>query len=252
MDVAALRADILAMGILPLVAEFYFSHGYYAQALVAFAIIAGNSAPDAQLYQKMGHAMQKTGNLAGAVEQYARAEMLDGRSDWTLRRMARCLMALHRPEEALTRLRTLEERHPEHAATALNIGRCLLETGRYDEAIGAYYKAEYLDEESGKALRPLAWCLLLTGDLPQSRKYYEKVMERFTPAPADYLNMGHLALAEGKFREALNFYSLNISARGGSVDDFIADMRADVPHLERAGVDASLVPLLIDSLLYTL
>lgn len=247
-----LRDDILSLELLPLVAEFYFSHGYYSQALGAFDIIAANTVPDAQLYQKMGHAMQKTGNIARAAEMYGKAEMLDGRSDWTLRRMARCLMALNRPEEALTRLRVLEERHPGHAATALNIGRCLLETGRYDEAIGAYYKAEYLDEASGKALRPLAWCLLLTGDLPQSRRYYEKVMERTTPEPADYLNMGHLALAEGRFQEALNLYSLNISSRGGSVNDFIADMRADAPHLECAGVDSSLIPLLIDSLLYTL
>lgn len=251
-EVEALRDDILSLELLPLVAEFYFSHGYYRQALGVFDIIAANSVPDAQLYQKMGHAMQKTGNLEKAAEMYGKAEMLDGRSDWTLRRLARCLMALHRPEEALTRLRILEERHPEHAATALNIGRCLLESGRYDEAVGAYYKAEYLDEKSGKALRPLAWSLLLTGDLPQSRKYYEKVMARMTPEAADYLNMGHLALAEGRFKEALNFYSLNISARDGAIDDFIADMRADAPHLSRLGVDAALIPLLIDSLLYTL
>lgn len=251
-DVDALRGDIFAMGVLPLVAEFYFSHGYYSQALAVFGVIAANSEPDAQLYQKMGHAMQKTGNLTGAVEQYSKAEMLDGRSDWTLRRMARCLMSLNRPEEALVRLRILEERHPGHVATVLNIGRCLVETGRYEEAIGVYYKAEYLDEASGKALRPLAWCLLLTGDLQQSRKYYEKVMAQTTPVHADYLNMGHLALAEGRFKEALNFYSLNISARNGAIDDFIADMREDAPHLGRVGVDSTLIPLLIDSLLYTL
>lgn len=258
-EVEALRGDIMELGMLPLVAEFYFTHGYYEQALQAFRIMEENGAAEAQLYQKTGYALQKTGDIARAVDYYMKAEMLDGRSDWTLRRLARCLMTLGRPEEALERLRVLEERHPEHAATALNIGRCLVETGRYDEAIAAYYKAEYLDEKSGKALRPLAWCLLLTGNLERSRKYYEKVIETTDPTPADYLNMGHLALAEGRFKEALNFYSLNITARGTDepdraklIDSFIAEMRADTPYLRMAGVDPTLIPLLVDSLLYTI
>ena len=261
-EVECLKEGIARMEILPLVAEFYFSHGYYDQAANLYGIIMASATPDAPLHQKMGYALEKTGNLAGAVEYYSKAEMLDGHADWTLRRLARCLMALRRPEEALQRLRILEERHPEHAPTALNIGRCLVELERYDEAIGEYYKAEYLDEKSGKALRPLAWCLLLTGDLPQSRKYYEKVIATTTPVAVDYLNMGHLALAEGHFREAMNFYSLNVSARVGdaasstsrqeAIDAFIADMRADSPALQRAGVDPTLIPLLVDSLLYSI
>ena len=89
--------------------------------------------------------------------------------------------------------------------------------------------------------------------------------------------MGHLALAEGRFMEANNFYSLNIDSRtrqadsAGSpsgngndsarcrqerrneaVDSFIADMKSDTPVLRRLGVDPALVPMLIDHLLYAL
>lgn len=254
-EVEPLRTGIITMGVLPLVAEFYFSHGYYPQALEAFRILEKESEPDAQLYQKIGYALQKTSDLQGAVDSYFKAEMLDGRSDWTLRRLARCLMSLGRPAEALERLEVLSSRHPEHAATALNMGRCLLELGRYDEATAAYYKAEYLDEASAKALRPLAWCLLLTGQLERSRKYYEKIIASTEPTAADYLNMGHLALAEKRFREALNFYSLNITARNldrqEAIDGFITDMNADAPYLNLAGVDPTLIPLLVDSILYT-
>lgn len=257
-EVALLGDDIKGMDVLELVGQFYFSHGYYAQALDVFHKLAAGSVPGAELYQKMGYALQKTGDYEGAVSYYKKAELLDSRSDWTLRRLARCLMMLHRPEEALERLKILEERHPEHAATALNIGRCLVELERYGEAVGEYYKAEYLDEKSGKALRPLAWCLLMERELAQSRKYYEKVMMAFAPTQEDYLNMGHLALAEGNFKEAMNFYSLNVTARmdGDSgrrreaIDGFIADMRSDAPYLRRAGVDGELIPLLVDSLLY--
>ncbi len=273
--VEPLRESVMQLQILPVVAEFYFSHGYYIEAMEIFWIMAETSSPNVQLYQKMGYAQQQFGDLEGAVVDYKRAEMLDSKSDWTLRRLARCLMTLRRPDEALERLRVLESRHPDHVATTLNIGRCLVELGRYDEAIAAYYKAEYLDEKSGKALRPLAWCLLLTGDLERSRKYYEKIITTTDPTAADYLNMGHLALAEHRFDEALNFYSLNIAARSGEVgseasdgrlgtvateisrrqsaiDAFIADMKADAPYLRMAGIDETLVPLLVDSLLYRL
>lgn len=253
-------ADLRDEDTLNLIAEFYFGHGYYAQALALFGILAEESNADAALYQKMGHARQKLGDYAGAVADYERAEMLDGNSDWTLRRLARCYMALHRPEEALRCLRTLEAHQPDSAAVSLNIGRCLVELERYDEAVKAYFKSEYLAPDSTKALRPLAWCLLVTGDIERSRKYYEKVIERTEPQAVDYLNLGHLSIADGKYKEAMNFYRLNISARmpegsDGStrkdaIDAFIADVVADMKYLTRLGADAELVSLLIDSVLY--
>ena len=95
-------------------------------------------------------------------------------------------------------------------------------------------------------------------DFSQSRKYYEKAIELTDSQPEDYLNMGHLSLAEGNFKEAMNFYSLNVSARMGgdgnrrreAIDGFIADMRSDSRYLRRVGVDEELIPLLVDSLLY--
>lgn len=255
-----LAPDLRDAESLSLIAEFYFSHGYYEQALSSFGLLGSLMVPGAEVYQKMGYASQKLGDFAHAAEYYERAEMLDAASDWTLRRLARCYMALHRPEEALKRLMILERRKPDNASIALNIGRCLVELERYEEAVAAYFKSEYLDSRSTKALRPLAWCLLLTGDFAQSRKYYERVLTDTTPTGDDYLNMGHLSLAEGKFKEAMNFYSLNISARGAenatgsarqeAVDGFIKDMRDDAKFLKRIGVDPELVPLLTDSILY--
>ncbi|MDE6438216.1 MAG: hypothetical protein K2L62_01000, partial [Muribaculaceae bacterium] len=107
-DVKLLRPDVTATGILDAVGEFYFRHGYYSQALGTFGIMAEDASPSVALLQKMGYAEQKLGNLSAAADLYARCEMLGDDSDWTLRRMARTLMLLHRPAEALERLRTLE------------------------------------------------------------------------------------------------------------------------------------------------
>ena len=275
LSVEPLRRMITETDTIAVAATFYFKHGYYPEALEAFGLLTDSDRwrNDDQIYQRIGHARQKLGDYEGAVEAFLRAELLNPGSDWTLRRLARALMAAHRLDEAVERWKVLEERNPESASVALNLGRCYLELERYDEAIGQYYKAEYLDEKSGKALRPLAWCLLASGDLEHARKYYQKIITTLEPIPADYLNMGHLALAEGRFMEANNFYSLNIDSRtrqadsAGSpsgngndsarcrqerrneaVDSFIADMKSDAPGRRRRGVAPALVPMLIDHL----
>lgn len=269
-EIDALKPVVIRMDIMPLVGEFYFSHGYYPQAIDAFKAMAADSsfAPDDQFYQKLGYAYQKSGDTAEAIRCYLRAEMLNSGSDWTLTRLAHLLLADGQPAEALKRYLELERRKPGKAATALAIGRCHLALGDNDRALQAFFKAEYLGGKPEKTLRPLAWTLLISHDFERAHKYFEKVMLNLAPIADDYLNMGHLALAEGRLREALNFYSLNISMRTQApatassgehpynrrtaIDSLIADIHQDLPTLTALGVDPTLVPLLIDSLLYSI
>lgn len=269
-EIDALKPVVIRMDIMPLVGEFYFSHGYYPQAIDAFKAMAADSsfAPDDQFYQKLGYAYQKSGDTAEAIRCYLRAEMLNSGSDWTLTRLAHLLLADGQPAEALKRYLELERRKPGKAATALAIGRCHLALGENDRALQAFFKAEYLGGKPEKTLRPLAWTLLISHDFERAHKYFEKVMLNLAPIADDYLNMGHLALAEGRLREALNFYSLNISMRTEApatassgehpynrrtaIDSLIADINQDLPTLTALGVDPTLVPLLIDSLLYSI
>ena len=269
-EIDALKPVVIRMDIMPLVGEFYFSHGYYPQAIDAFKAMAADSsfAPDDQFYQKLGYAYQKSGDTAEAIRCYLRAEMLNSGSDWTLTRLAHLLLADGQPAEALKRYLELERRKPGKAVTALAIGRCHLALGDNDRALQAFFKAEYLGGKPEKTLRPLAWTLLISHDFERAHKYFEKVMLNLAPTADDYLNMGHLALAEGRLREALNFYSLNISMRTDApatassgehpynrrtaIDSLIADINQDLPTLTALGVDPTLVPLLIDSLLYSI
>ena len=269
-EIDALKPVVIRMDIMPLVGEFYFSHGYYPQAIDAFKAMAADSsfAPDDQFYQKLGYAYQKSGDTAEAIRCYLRAEMLNSGSDWTLTRLAHLLLADGQPAEALKRYLELERRKPGKAATTIAIGRCHLALGDNDRALQAFFKAEYLGGKPEKTLRPLAWTLLISHDFERAHKYFEKVMLNLAPIADDYLNMGHLALAEGRLREALNFYSLNISMRTEApgtassgehpynrrtaIDSLIADINQDLPTLTALGVDPTLVPLLIDSLLYSI
>ena len=148
----------------------------------------------------------------------------------------------------------------EDSNLALYIGHCYLETADYDKAVKAYFKAEYLGAKPRKVLRQLAWALLMNGDAAQARRYLERAMSSAGPVPNDYLNLGHIALSTGDFKEALNSYRLNIVSRREkdnlSEEDareaFIADVRQDSAELSRLGISPDLLPLLVDSLFYTL
>lgn len=277
--VPAFVDDVKDIELLTLIAEFYFSHGYWKEALDVFSIIDGLGQPNAPLYQKTGHCHLKLGQTSAALAEFEKADMLDSRSQWTLSRLVRCHTLLGNHSSALAAAERLEELRPDQPANTLAMGRAHLALGHYAEAVKAFYKAFYLDEKSGKAIRPLAWSLLMDKQFEQSRKYYEHILTEFDPKPEDYLNMGHLSLAESRFPEARNFYRLSILSRprpagssgfGGvvaagvraatgnnspsraAIDSFIADLKADTPALTRLGISPSLIPLLTDSLLYDL
>ncbi len=266
-EIPAIAPDVSDSSTLGVVAEFYFRHKYFAEALAAFRVLEQTGETSDALYQKMGHALQRLGRPDEALRMFEQADMLNSGSAWTLRRLARGYLAAGRPREALAALDRLDAIEPDKAANALLRGHCHLQLEEYDEAARSLFKADYLDSDSGKALRPLAWALLMKCELDQSRKYYERIIANHEPLPADYLNMGHLSLAERRFREAMNFYKLSITARvnpakpgtsGGNaaeqeaVESFIADMRSDSQALLRIGVDPKLLPLITDSILYEL
>lgn len=264
--VPALVEDVKEPELLTLIAEFYFSHRYWEEALEVFEIVDSISQPSAAVYQKMGHSLMRLGRTSAALSCFEKADMLDNRSAWTIARLAKCHALLGNHTSALSASQRLEELRPDQPSNSIAMGRAHLALGHYSDAVNAFYKAFYLDEESGKALRPLAWSLLMDKQFDQSRKYYERVLTDFDPKPEDYLNMGHLSLATGRFAEAQNFYRLSILSRprpsgtscapgevpAASIEGFIADMKADAPSLARLGVAPELIPLITDSLLYSL
>lgn len=236
--IPALAADFRQDDKLRLVAEFFFKHEHWQEAIELFRQVK----PDAQSWQKIGLALRKTGHHLEAAEAFEKADMMHPDSTWTLRQMGRAFRAAGMPEKALSAFNRLEAIEPDTAANALNLGYCHLELGNYHEALHNFYKAEFMDETSSKPLRPIAWGAFINGDLETSRKYYDRLMALETPLPADYLNMGHLALAMGNMREALNFYRLYSS----DPETLLKALRADSDVLAAAGVDITILPLIAD------
>lgn len=238
--IPALKADFAEPEKIRLLGEFYFSHGHPDQALELFRMLP----PDLTLHQKMGHALQKLGRNEEALAEYERAEMLAPESEWTLRKLASVSKALGRFEAALGYYERIERIAPDRPDNALQMGFCNIQLNRIREALHCCYKAEMLDEKSTRPLRPIAWCAFLSGDMETSRRYFERIFREMTPTAADYLNMGHLELASGNMREAVNYYKLH------SPDPEIlrASLAEDMPILQRAGIDVSAIPLMLDAI----
>lgn len=236
--IPALAADFREEEKLRLVGEFFFKHGHWDEAIELFRRVT----PDHQSWQKIGLALRKTGHPAEAAEAFEKADMERPDSTWTLHQLGMAFRAAGMPDKALVAFNRLENLEPDSAANALNIGYCHLELGNYHEALHNFYKAEFMDEKSSKPLRPIAWSAFINGDFETSRKYFDRLMAVETPTHTDYLNMGHLALAMGQMREALNFYRL-FSPEPSKLRDAL---RADSDLLLTAGVDITLIPLIAD------
>lgn len=250
-NIPMLSDDLDDVDTLMLVAEFYFRRKYYSEALDVYKSISEKVPPSAQIFQKIGYCYHQLGNIKSALTYYEQAELLNAESLWTLRRIAACYRSLNNPKMALSYYERIAKEKSDDLNVAMNIGHCYLELGEYNEAIKNYYKVEFLDEKSTRAWRPLAWCLLLSGDYDQSRAYYDRILSD-NPTMEDYLNMGHLALVKRDISLAIDYYKSSIDNDSSKIDTLINSLNKDESYLIKIGVDVSLIPFIIDALLYSI
>ncbi len=248
-DLAALRLlgdELGDTDNLRLVAEFYFKRGYYNEALSHFNTLLSRKSDDCQLLQKAGYCHAALGDVDEAIKAYERAEFLAPDSLWTLRRLAASHRLAGNHRKALGYYRKVEAARPDDLNVAYSIGHCLLETGDIEGALKMYFKVEYLAPDSAKAWRPIAWCSFLLGDYARSKTYYDKILAS-DPTASDFLNVGHVAVAEGRFADALEHYRKALEM--SSAEDFEKMFAEDVPVLVKAGADSVMIEIIADKVL---
>lgn len=248
-SVKALANDFNDAEVLQVIAEFYFKLKYMEDALHVYEHLENLTPGDASRYQKMGYCYERMRNYDKAIDFYQKSELLDTTSAWTVKRLATCYRLLGQHEMALSFYQQLAQLKPEDLGTSMLLGQSLLENGKYTDAIKEFYKVEFLDEKSTKAWRPLAWTLFLNGDFEGAERYYNKILND-DPTPNDYLNMGHVALATGNMRDAVNNYTLAIKATQGDKEWFVQALQDDTDALKKAGIDSAIIPLIADATLY--
>lgn len=229
------------------IAEFYFKHKYFAEALEMFRAIEQTEPPTPQIYQKIGFCYQKAGELENALDYYQRSELLDARSQWTLKRIASCLTILGRHSEALDYYNRILGQSPDNVRTIVDTAVTMVELKRFKDAIPMFHKAIYLDPSNSRAQRNLAHCLIMTHDLKSAEKQLNKLIIS-NATTNDYINLGHIAVARNDIKEAVRFYRLAAEKSGTTINDTVNRLLRDIPYMENAGIDTSSLPFIIDAL----
>lgn len=233
------------------VAEYYLRKNYFEDALVIYERLTESFEGDDMLFQKKGYCKQMTGNYEGALEEYAKAEIIDPESKWLLRRTAQCYRAIKEPEKAIEYYLHYEKLDPDNLSVLLSIGSCYLEMKNYTEALKYYFKVDYLDQNSSKAWRPIAWCSFLTGKYDQARNYYNKILSH-QPDSQDFMNAGHTEWVLQNIDGTLELYRKSVQATQSDFNKFKTDFHNDIPDLIAAGIDMEEIPLMLDKLQYQL
>ena len=234
-DSLASDAEALAVA-----AEFYFRRGHYDEALDLFRRIEELTPPSAELFQKMGYALEMTGQYDSALEAYRTADLIDSESVWTLRRIASLLGKDRRYAEALEIYDRIEVLKPERLSDIMSRARCLMEMHRLSDALALLYKADYLKPDRPDTLRLMAKCQLVTDD---SRKALATCERLAALVPTDENNAydriiyGHANLGLGNLRAAIRAYSDFIAANNFDKQLFLDTLASDRPLMERVGAD---------------
>lgn len=207
------------------VGEFFFSNEYYSQAYAIFEQIS-LSAPNFEIYQKMGFAAQKNGDIALALDNYMKAQIFEDKQLWNLKKIGWCYRKLSEPAKALEFYKLAEAQDPDNLGIATSIGRCLLELENYTEALKYYYKVEYLDAKNTKVLAPIAWCNYSTGKYDQSLKYCFKLIA-VDPCPEIHVLAGHNCRKLGNLKDAAEHYKNSLGCKDYKLQDLADAIAAD-------------------------
>ncbi|MBO7462603.1 MAG: tetratricopeptide repeat protein [Bacteroidales bacterium] len=231
------------------VGEFFFSNEYYSQAYDIFEKISLES-PNFEIYQKMGYAAQKSGDIKLALENYLKAQIFEDKQLWNLKKIGWCYRKLSQPAKALEYYKLAEAQDLDNLGIATSIGRCLLELENYAEALKYYYKVEYLDQKNTKVLAPIAWCNYSTGKYDQSLKYCFKLIA-VDPCPEIHVLAGHNCRKLGELKDAVEHYKNSIGCKNYTLKDLEEAINADYKDDEGKDVSAD-NNLIIDYISYEL
>ena len=230
--------------IVSLVGEYYFSRGYYDEALSMFNLLLENNADDVSLWEKIGFCYQSMKFLDNALEAYSKAELLRKPGMWLIKKLAYVNKQLSDFPKALEYYKMALDKDPENVGLLINAGFSALKSDKIAEALQFYYHANYLEPDNRRILRSIAWSEFLNRNFDKSLQYYSKVADAGA-LPSDFLNIGHVRLLQGDYREALSNYR---KAAADNMEDFEKTFLADLPSLEPLGLDLRTAHILLDRL----
>ena len=231
------------------IGEYYFNKNYFTEAADIFSNLLSTEKKKDILYQKIGYCHQMQGNIDEALKNYQKAELLNANNSWIIKRLAYCHRILKNHEEALHYYKKAEQLSPDNLSIQLNIGHCYLELKEYDQALKCYFKVEYLTKNKEKAWRAISWCSFLVKKFDQATNYSNQIIQN-NPNSTDYLNAGHIQIATGNIKAAIQLYRTSWETSNYSHTEFMEIFANDIPELINAGIKEEEIPLILDGIMY--
>jgi tetratricopeptide (TPR) repeat protein len=244
-----LKEFLCSEAVMAALSDFHLKKEHWDEAAELYSEIAymeQSLSTKAELYQKMGYALQKAKRIDEAIEAYIKADTIKPNTLWTDKRLATCYRLMHDYENALKMYRKIEECDNGNANVTYYTGSCLVELNRCDEALNTFFKLDFSEENSVRAWRGIAWCSFIMGKYEQAMRYYNKVIET-KPSTAEYMNAGHVAWCMGNVKQAVSLYRK--VAEGVPTREQLIDMfEKEKSYLTERGIAPDEIALMIDLL----
>lgn len=215
------------------ISAYAIKKGKYDMAISFLLLSETKGFADSEVYQELGFCYQKKKSYFDAIAAYEKANALSGDSKWTLQHLAQANRIVGNYKDALNYYRLLETAKGEDAKIAFRCGECLVHLESYDDAMHEFFKAEYLNPDMTAATRAIAWCSILTDDIKQARKYYDKLLLKEEQGE-DLLNAGHAAWIDGDTKAAVELYSRAYAEL--KREEFLKRMQSDKEILKTHGI----------------
>lgn len=215
------------------ISAYAIKKGKYDMAISFLLLSETKGFADSEVYQELGFCYQKKKSYFDAIAAYEKANALSGDSKWTLQHLAQTNRIVGNYKDALNYYRLLETAKGEDAKIAFRCGECLVHLESYDDAMHEFFKAEYLNPDMTAATRAIAWCSILTDDIKQARKYYDKLLLKEEQGE-DLLNAGHAAWIDGDTKAAVELYGRAYAEL--KREEFLKRMQSDKEILKTHGI----------------
>lgn len=215
------------------ISAYAIKKGKYDMAISFLLLSETKGFADSEVYQELGFCYQKKKSYFDAIAAYEKANALSEDSKWTLQHLAQTNRIVGNYKDALNYYRLLETAKGEDAKIAFRCGECLVHLESYDDAMHEFFKAEYLNPDMTAATRAIAWCSILTDDIKQARKYYDKLLLKEEQGE-DLLNAGHAAWIDGDTKAAVELYSRAYAEL--KREEFLKRMQSDKEILKTHGI----------------
>ena len=192
--------------------------------------------------------MYRAGQYADAADAFTVYAQQNSENPWGYYMLGLSQWKAGRNQDAYAALKTAQEKDPQHAKTSINLARVLLELNRPEEAMEEARKGADLDPLGGAAHRVLARAYHAAGETEQAITTYQRAVRIDHEDAWAMNNLGFVLIEEERFAEALPPLARAVQLRG-DVAAFHNNLGIALERTERsvAAAESYRAALAIDS-----